>query len=99
MHAARSRRWRDDRPPADGVGDIRVTHQGEPEPGSPAIEDTLVGRINAGEAIAVTCQVGRCCRNCSRPLGSWVRQAFLRHRNHVRTRPRGEVARPSPRGP
>lgn len=91
-HAARARRWREARRPVGG--DVSVTHQGPPEARAEAGEEPWAAKLDTGGSIVLGNDAGRGCRRCSCPLGFFVRQGFLRHRPHVRTRPRGEAARP-----
>jgi hypothetical protein len=94
MHAERARRWRREGRRTAGVG-ISVTHQGQPEAVEALEAGVPIGTVTIGDPIAMAPRpAGQCCAQCARTLGPFVRLGYLRHRPHIRTRPRGESARP-----
>lgn len=86
-HAARTRRWRSRRL-ACRVGANSVTHHGSQAgvvaaPLAAWTHDTASLPLDATAAVTsspLTTEAGAapCCARCSAPLGTWVRQGFLR---------------------
>jgi hypothetical protein len=90
-HAARSRRWRQQRhdrarqeraghdaAALDGGVINFVTHQGSP---TPALDAPLTPAAELAAAVtgALASPSAVRCRRCAAPLPPWVRQSFLRH--------------------
>jgi hypothetical protein len=86
-HAARTRRWRSRRLAHRGVANS-VTHQGSQAgvaaaPLAAWTHDTAASTLDATAAVtppqdATELSKPPCCARCSAPLGTWLRQGFLR---------------------
>ena len=85
-HAARTRRWRSRRLAHRG-GANSVTHQGSQAGvvAAPLVawthdtaSSSLVAAVVAPPQITTEVSEPPCCARCSAPLGTWVRQGFLR---------------------